>query len=471
MSIDIEELKAKRICADCVTEEFLKGLVATGSEGDCDYCDGNGPSYSLEEMADCVERCFDQHFTRTYDDRFERNDGEPIVWAIVNAAGIDEEPATDIQQILADAHAIYGSDYISEPAPFEDDSTYAEKAANDWHWQREWREFERSLKTESRYFSQAAAAHLASVFAGIEEMQTAGGQPVIVDAGPGTGLSHFYRARAFESVSKLEEAMQRPDLQLGPPPPELALGGRMNARGISVFYGADSQQTALAEVRPPVGSRVLVAKFNVVRSVRLLDLQALADIRMSGSLFDPTFAPKVERAKFLEYLLRRITMPVMPSQEGLDYLATQAVADFLASRESPLLDGILYPSVQVAGPVRNVVLFQKSSRTARIELPKGTTMMSSVGEQHEEGWETYYHVIEEEPPATATTPADQSNATSLPSYLDLAIESDDADGRDVTLAVDLDSVEVREVNAVAFSTSDHKVSRSRWPADRNSMPF
>lgn len=470
MPVDIDELKQKRICSDCVGEPFLKGLVAEGSPGECGYCGLAGPSYSLEELADCIERCFDQHFTRTYDDRFENNRGDPAVWVIGNVAEIEEQPAIDIQKILARAHAQYGSDYIGDPTPFDNESTYAEKGVNDWFWQHAWREFERSLKTESRYFSQAAAAHLASVFADIEEMNTAGGQPIIVAAGPGSDRTHFYRARAFESVSKLEVAMQRPDLHIGPPPSDLVLGGRMNARGISVFYGADSQETALAEVRPPVGSHVLVAKFDLTRPVRLLDLQALADIRLAGSLFDPTYIAKVERAKFLEYLLRRITMPVMPSDEGLQYLATQAVADFLASRETPALDGILYPSVQVAGASRNVVLFQKSSRVARMALPRGTRMKSSTGEMREEGWEADFVVIEEVLVPPEEAPRDQGGAEQLPSMHSFAMEPSDADTRAITLAIEPDCVEVRQVRAVSFDTSNHKVNRIRWEG-RDDMPF
>jgi len=50
----------------------------------------------------------------------------------------------------------------------------------------------------------------------------------------------------------------------------------MNARGVSVFYGAIDPRVALAEVRPPVGSRVAVARFEIIRPLRLLDLNALA---------------------------------------------------------------------------------------------------------------------------------------------------------------------------------------------------
>ncbi|MDQ9154364.1 RES domain-containing protein [Klebsiella sp. 76637] len=39
-------------------------------------------------------------------------------------------------------------------------------------------------------------------------------------------------------------ALRMPESSFGPPPPELTPSGRMNARGISVFYGATSRKNA-----------------------------------------------------------------------------------------------------------------------------------------------------------------------------------------------------------------------------------
>jgi hypothetical protein len=38
----------------------------------------------------------------------------------------------------------------------------------------------------------------------------------------------------------------------------------MNAQGIAVFYGATDASVALAETRPPVGSKVLVGAFEII---------------------------------------------------------------------------------------------------------------------------------------------------------------------------------------------------------------
>jgi hypothetical protein len=39
----------------------------------------------------------------------------------------------------------------------------------------------------------------------------------------------------------------------------------------------------------------------------------------------------------------------MPEDEGLGYLVTQAIADFLATTNEPAVDGIIFPSVPSKG--------------------------------------------------------------------------------------------------------------------------
>lgn len=72
----------------------------------------------------------------------------------------------------------------------------------------------------------------------------------------------------------------------------------MNARGISVFYGATSRKNAISEVRPPVGSYVAVAEFTLLRTVRLLDLSSLKGLAVNRgfSRFDPEYLLRYERS-------------------------------------------------------------------------------------------------------------------------------------------------------------------------------
>lgn len=194
----------------------------------------------------------------------------------------------------------------------------------------------------------------------------------------------------YDSAENLEEALCRPDKHLGTPPARFASAGRMNARGIAVFYGASEEGVALAEVRPPVGSKVAVARFDLTRPLRLLDLTAIDGVKDGGSIFDPTLRQRLERVAFLRTLGERMSRPVMPDDEAFDYLATQAVADFLATENEPQLDGIVFASAQ-AMTGRNVVLFREAARIEELPFPDGTTISAETGHWTEDGWEINYH--------------------------------------------------------------------------------
>jgi hypothetical protein len=340
-----DQSEKKRVCFVCVGEEYLKSEIHNeGKRTKCSYCGKSRKSVSLEALADHVEYAFEQHYWQTStepdpyelmaikegDADFDRH-GEPVVFAIAEAALIDEEIAADVQKVLEDRHYDHGKVEVGEECQFAEDSYYEQNDPNDFEFRESWRAFERSLKTETRFFNRWAETTLKEVFEGLSEHETVDGRRVVVQAGPDKDLTALFRARVFQSSHPLENAIQRPDIEFGPPPYDAATAGRMNARGISVFYGATSPEVALGEIRPPVGSRVLVGKFELLRPVRLLDVAALQSVLVKGSIFDSGFIRRLERAKFLEGLSRRISMPVMPNDEISNYLITQAIADYLAT--------------------------------------------------------------------------------------------------------------------------------------------
>ncbi len=238
--------------------------------------------------------------------------------------------------------------------PFDSDARYVAKGTvYPTDLEMEWLDFATSLKRENRYFNRFGEALMRHLFEGIDGHTTIRGRKVVLDAGPGAECAKLYRARVFEDDVEFEKAMKQPDREVGPPPPLKASAGRMNAAGISVFYGATDPEVALAEVRPPVGSKVLVGTFELLGPLRLLDLIALSDLRDEvGSLFDPVHVERLKRAEFLRRLSLRLSRPVMPGDEVLSFLPTQGVADFLATSIDPPLGGLIYPSVQVGQPPR-----------------------------------------------------------------------------------------------------------------------
>ncbi len=487
-SEDLNELKAKHICFACIGEQYLSDEVrAKGRRAKCSYCNKARRTFLLDKVAERVATAFDQHYYRTSDqpndyehmlqrDRessYEWNrHGDDVVYAIQNAAEVSDDAAADIQLILEEEHSDFDSAAMGEETEFASDSYYEEKKVSDGAWRDEWRQFENSLKTEARFFSRTAAAHLAALFDRIDDLRTGQGQPLVVDAGPGTGFHTLFRARVFQSDDKLEMAMCRPDQQLGSPPALLAAAGRMNARGISVFYGANDPKAAIAEVRPPVGSKVAVAQFEIIRKLRLLDLTALKNVQMRGSIFDVDFARRLERAQFLKSLSRRITQPVMPDDEPFEYLATQAVADFLATESSVPIDGIIFPSVQVAGDLLNVVLFHKAALVESMEIPNRTEIRASTGHSSNEGWEDDYSVIEEVPtPLKADEKQEKTSEWPDFAAMPVLVGTDtDSDQREPALRVMPDCVWVHHVEGVVFKTDEYQIRRLRWEKNDRS-PF
>jgi hypothetical protein len=468
----------KRLCHRCVGESYLRKEIALkGTKLRCSYCGTAARTYSIGDLVDRVETAFEQHYTRTFDqptswqqtllsDREStydwQRDGEPVVDAIMNAADMPEDAARDIQQILDERHGDFDSVAAGEETDFADDSHYEEKGQTDGTWGAEWSHFEHTLKTEARFFSQSAAAHLASVFEGLDTLKTREGRTLVAMAGPGTPLTVIHRARVFQSPDDLKVALCRPDNHLGSPPPQLANAGRMNARGISVFYGATEPSVALAEVRPPVASHVVVARFDIITPLRLLDLTALSDVHLEGSIFDPDFAARLERAMFLRSLSQRISRPVLPNDEAFEYLPTQAVADFLASQTNVPLDGIIFPSVQARVGL-NVVLFHQAARVETLILPPGTKLTADLGHSTDEDeWEPDYSVTEEVPPP-AQVPAQKAEDQFWPLEPKSAHYRDhDHDSRAATLRVVPNGLTVHFIRAVEIKSDTHTVSRHRW---------
>ena len=457
-----ETLNRKNICCDCVGETFLSGEIRReGKARRCFYCGSTTPCITLKNISGRVQEAFEEYYVipnPIYEDRYRSDWGnEPGLSTdetIQLAAGVSKQVASDIQEILSEQFSDPESWGDDDENPFSSINRYLLKTTDDTMWHDDWASFEEELRTETRFFSLSAIKFLDSIFSGIEKEQTADGFPVVTTTGPGARYTDVYRARCFQSDEEFKTALERPDLHLGPPPSHKATAGRMNADGISVFYGATDPSAALAEVRPPVGSRVVVARFEIICPLQLLDLKALNDIDSSTSVFDRGNSRRLERAAFLRHLARLLAQPVLPDRQRFEYLPTQAIADYLATRVDGPLDGIVFPSVQAGGGALNLVLFHKAARVQEIERPQGTDFKVCGGYRDPKLGGGAYTVYEFVPSGEAeTTPVAPTWAYAI---------NEDRDYRKPVLRIDLDSIYVQYVKGVQFDNSDpQSVRRSR----------
>src|SRR5207244_1470845 len=146
--------------------------------------------------------------------------------------------------------------------------------------------------------------------------------------------------------------------------------GRMNSAGIPVFYGGFSEDVCVAEVRPHVGGIVVTGQFHVTRPLQLLDLTMLDEHGFAGSMFRADYYSRVTKRLFLRSFHNLISRPVQPHEEALEYVPTQAVAEYIANVLG--LDGIIYASAQTNTrdedddtptdrATQNVALFNRAS--------------------------------------------------------------------------------------------------------------
>ncbi|HAU5565736.1 TPA: RES domain-containing protein [Serratia fonticola] len=470
-----EESDENWVCAGCIGEEFLRNSIKKeGTSQTCHYCEEVNACFTLEAVSGLTEKAIEAHFHRTptepndieyaslrHIDGYDwYREGEDIVQLIEDLLQTRRELADDIQQLLEYRHADFDADVMGLETEFARESCYAErKQVSTGRLDSMWINFVTSLKQESRFINNAVSTTLDGIFQGVETMRARGKEPVIMEAGPGTAILSLYRARWCQNHHDLEQILVTPDKELGPPPHQLSGANRMSARGISVFYGASSVDTAISEIRPPVGCKVVCAKFSLIRPLRLLNLPAFESVLESGSLLDPDYIKRREQAEFLSTLTNRIVVPVLPGEEDFSYIPTQVIAEYLADPCRFNLDGILYPSVQLPGEDQeeryNVVLFHKASRVAFMTLPAKEDCIISFGHQYaEDEWESDICVTEViSSQETLPPPADRYDLSGLPLL---------GDRREPALKIDLDSVSVHGIRAARFEYDSDAVRRRTY---------
>ena len=391
-----ENIETDYICHQCIRDPFLAKEVMTNDiSGECRYCEKIRKVLPLDELTERIHEVLQAHYVliRSQPHDYEYALGPVDVWVrpgdfvddvIADIAGVSSEIATDVRELLSDRFGLsYGDLKDGEEEPYASDSCYEERDVYDWNFRETWETFRDEVRYRTRFFSAYAEEALTHIFGDLNTHKGFRRESVIHEVSPDDENSHFWRGRTAQSHKELEAILSAPAREIGPPPPHDVRGGRMNASGIPVFYGAMKQDTCVAEIRAPVGSHVAMAKFELLRPVRLLDFNALIEIYVDVSHFDPDYEIRYGRAAFLRSLVSEICRPVMPQDKVLEYLPTQAVAEYLANKVHPRLDGIIFPSSQTKGG-HNVVLFNHACGVVPDDLPEGTDVKVCIsGTRHQ----------------------------------------------------------------------------------------
>lgn len=193
----------------------------------------------------------------------------------------------------------------------------------------------------------AAKDFLDNIFDGIEEHLTYLDEKLIESS----RLNNIFRARRATSKEELDKILEYPEKELYAPPASTTPNGRMNANGISIFYGALDYETCLAELRLAVGEVAVVGAFSS-EILKVFDSSKLDQLSNKLSYFDSEYLTRSNQIEFLRQFQQVISRPVMPGSESLEYLPTQALIEYLATFKG--IDAILFNSSQTSG--RNIAV-------------------------------------------------------------------------------------------------------------------
>lgn len=222
-----------------------------------------------------------------------------------------------------------------------------------------WNDVKTILEKENRFCNDNVILQLDYVFGAGGKFETVYRDPVIVQVSSYDTDFSMYRARYFGSQDNMRSAMAVPDMELVRPPSKLARAGRINAEGISVLYGANEKKVALSEVRPPIGSYVVIFRVNIIDEIRLLNIEELKNTLIHN--FD-TNIDEYSPGKFISRFEDQMSIPVMREDESTEYVVTQVISDYLAENRKLDIDGLIYKSAQKNEKEgKNIVLFHNSS--------------------------------------------------------------------------------------------------------------
>ncbi|KAB0490869.1 MULTISPECIES: RES family NAD+ phosphorylase [Pseudomonas] len=352
------------ICFGCVNDDYLVKLIKRkGVSSECSVCSKKRKAIPVSDLVLMVDNVLQRYFLPgadypkfTHSGSFSHYEqkGDLLILHIAEMLGVDEDdPVSELVCGALTTCSHYEFMQGGEPQ-YSDELNYVSRTLKPYQAEHRWDDFKLDMKHGNRFFNKNAKQFLDWLFKGIDLFEVYGDFRTVIRE---LSDEEIYRGRRCDSTAEYVVIAKDAANQLGAPPKERAGSGRMNPAGVPAFYGAFERDTCVAELRPPVGGRVISGLFKLRRPVRVLDFITLDKAYETHplSIFDPAYAEKKGRRDFLKTLHSKIRIPVLPDQEH-EYLVTQVMAEYLATQRTPPIDGVLFASVQVADGT-NLTLF------------------------------------------------------------------------------------------------------------------
>jgi hypothetical protein len=389
-----------QFCCDCTEDIWLNAKIRLhGSEGLCSVCKAEDePVISFGKLAEWLEEIWRQwfhvgteypNFSNDSDRVHYEQHGDDAVLLISELikCSLDDEVVT--RSLIALMARGDDREIMDGGEPLIDDGQlYQHRKLIRSEVDLRWTNFVLNLKHHTRYFNNNALELLHQLFDELRDVHVSNSgfsfllasqkedRPVVLKYESRSLV--VFRARKVDSPDDQLKIIESPDSELSNPPDRLAKEGRMNAKGISYFYGAEDRETCVAELRPSLSDKAISAEFEVIESVQLLDLTLLSDAhhKHPESMFDDKYSDKRIHRQLLRQLHWLIAQPVSDGN-SLEYLPTQVMAEYLARCTNPKIDGVIFESVQRKGG-RNIVFFPHVLNKTNHSATDFTTTTSAI---------------------------------------------------------------------------------------------
>jgi hypothetical protein len=306
------------------------------------------PVKAIAEIVDAVFRVNYDFASQSYNGE----EGESLEEIILDLTGaIDYDVARAVVDQLIEDDFYWPPD--GEEAFYDEDAKYERSEFALTKHSKLWDDFRTTILHEQRFFNAAAKDLLAEIFDSIHLLRSYYLVGPVYIIKPGGEQSGFYRARVANEESMRQRIIKDIAGELGPPPARGRRAGRMNPAGISTFYGAFDLETCIAELRPSVGSYVMGAKFTITEPLCVLDTTLFQSPPKDINIFSLDHIRRSAQWRFMCRFMTEIGQPISPTDEHLDYIPTQAVAEYLlhhhkfsVAGEPRKIEAIIYRSAQ-----------------------------------------------------------------------------------------------------------------------------
>ena len=316
-------------CVNCFSEsEIINFITGNNKNGDCDYCKSiNVNICNVKEVGD---------FVWTGLQRYYEDAAESVGYC--SSEGGYLLPTNSIDELLINDLIIFGDDLddprkliedlvTNDGTPYVRKSPYGPPSGQPDEIDH-WNNFCELVKSEQRFTALVKISENEKTFEKhpfdfLDEFVGYNCDLLIGYLYPGQKI---FRARIYNEDMALNHG------SLTSLPPNKTRNNRMSPAGISFFYGGMDSDVCIGEVRPSVGDDVVVAEFEVLKQISVLDLSI--DIKESISIFSEDYSFEYEEfiKPFLRHFSKNISRPIRSNDSDIEYVPTQIFTEFLKIR-------------------------------------------------------------------------------------------------------------------------------------------